>query len=72
MDPSTRPDGITGWQRSSRCGPDGGNCVEVNVAFGDRVGVRDSADSAAQPILSFGRSEWHGFLTATSAGHFRH
>lgn len=72
MDTSTRLDAIIGWRRSSRCGPDGGNCVEVNVAFGDGVGVRDSADSAPRPILAFGRTEWHGFVAATSAGRFRH
>ncbi|HEX3592436.1 MAG TPA: DUF397 domain-containing protein [Pseudonocardiaceae bacterium] len=69
MDRSTpRPDGIAGWKRSSRCGPDGGNCVEVNVAYGDRIGVRDSADSAPRPVLAFGSREWRGFLTA-AAGH---
>jgi hypothetical protein len=59
-----------GWKRSTRCGPDGGNCVEVNIGLGDRVGVRDSADTAPLPVLAFAPREWRAFLTATLAGRF--
>ncbi|HEX5113916.1 MAG TPA: DUF397 domain-containing protein [Pseudonocardiaceae bacterium] len=64
--------GITGWKRSVRCGPDGGNCVEVNLAYGERVGVRDSAQSVPAPVLAFGHREWRGFLGATRVGDFDH
>ncbi|HEX3788001.1 MAG TPA: DUF397 domain-containing protein, partial [Pseudonocardiaceae bacterium] len=34
------PDG--NWLRSTFCGPNGGNCVEVNLGVAGVVGVRDS------------------------------
>jgi uncharacterized protein DUF397 len=62
--------GNTGWKRSARCGPDGGNCVEVNLGDGHLVGVRDSAHSAPKPVLAFAPREWRRFLTAARDGRF--
>jgi hypothetical protein len=53
---------VAGWR--SACGPDGGNCVEVNLAARDIVGVRDSKP-ATGPALVFGAAEWMAFLTGT-------
>jgi hypothetical protein len=51
----------------SACGPDGGNCVEVNLAERDAtgiVGIRDSKPGAG-PALVFGAAGWRAFLTGT-------
>lgn len=68
----TRGNKYTGWKRSARCGPDGGNCVEVNLTYSDGVGVRDSADSVPKPVLAFGREEWQDFIGGTRAGRYDH
>lgn len=54
-----------GWRTAQRCGPNGGNCVEVNL--GSRtgvVGVRDTKP-AASPVLVFGAAAWSAFLSTT-------
>ena len=48
------------WRKSSRCGPTGGNCVEVAAGPG-RVAVRDSKDPSG-PRLSFSPVAWRRFL----------
>lgn len=58
-----------GWQRSTFCGPNGGNCVEVNVTGDAVVGVRDSKVSDS-PVLMFDRQEWTAFVTAVRNGQF--
>ncbi|MEO3929536.1 DUF397 domain-containing protein [Micromonosporaceae bacterium B7E4] len=57
-----RPDESTlTWQKSSRSGGEGGNCVEVaRLAVG--VAVRDSKDTAG-PVLRFVPTSWVAFLT---------
>jgi hypothetical protein len=37
----------------------GGNCVEVGAA--GQVGVRDTKDNGAGPVLSFGPAQWAAF-----------
>lgn len=49
------------WRTSSFS--DTGNCVEI--AFGDRVGVRDSKDGSG-PLLNFPVSGWDAFLDAAA------
>jgi hypothetical protein len=63
-----------GWKRSTRCGPDGGNCVEVNRSTTNRVGVRDSADvpHLAVRVLTFGPPQWRHFLDAARTGEYDH
>jgi hypothetical protein len=56
---------VDSWR--SACGPDGGNCVEVNLAARDTagiVGIRDSKPGTG-PALVFGTSGWRAFLTRT-------
>jgi hypothetical protein len=57
----------SGWKRAAACGPDGGNCVEVNLSVAGRVAVRDSKRSRS-PVLVFDDYEWQSFLTAAHAG----
>jgi hypothetical protein len=55
------------WESSEYCGPNGGNCVEVNLGVRGLVGVRDSKPVAG-PVLVFGGAGWDTFLTVTRAG----
>jgi hypothetical protein len=50
-----------GWKRSAYCGPDGGNCVEVNGSAPDRTAVRDSKPRNAR-MLVFRNADWSRFL----------
>ncbi|WP_027927803.1 DUF397 domain-containing protein [Amycolatopsis benzoatilytica] len=73
-DPSTTAPSRAGfpehaWQRPSACGPNSGNCVEVNLGSGGFVGVRDSK-IAGSPVLVFDRGEWAEFLEAVRRGEF--
>ncbi|MGC7099149.1 DUF397 domain-containing protein [Amycolatopsis lurida] len=58
-----------GWQRPAACGPNGANCVEVNVAGREMVGVRDGKlpDS---PVLVFDAGEWADFVESVRSGQF--
>ena len=53
------------WRKSTRSGPDGGNCVEVADNIPDLVAVRDSKDPAG-PVLAFGPAAWRAFVAGTS------
>jgi hypothetical protein len=70
-DPSTAAAVFTrsGWQRSAFCGPNGGNCVEVNLRTEGLVGLRDGK-LAAGPVLVFDDDEWETFLVGVRAGEF--
>ncbi|MGH3629181.1 MAG: DUF397 domain-containing protein [Sciscionella sp.] len=57
------------WQRPAFCGPNGGNCVEVNLSDGSLIGLRDSK-SANSPVLAFDSQEWSAFLEAVRGGQF--
>ena len=46
-----------------------GNCVEVANLTGDRIGVRNSRDSAG-PVLQFRLGAWHAFLGGVRTGEF--
>ncbi|EHR63604.1 DUF397 domain-containing protein [Saccharomonospora cyanea] len=56
------------WRKSFASEPNGGNCVEVNLAD-DKVGVRDTK-LAESPVFVFRHSEWEAFLKAVKAGQF--
>jgi hypothetical protein len=58
------------WQRAAACGPNSGNCVEVNLGKDGLVGLRDSKlpDS---PVLVFDDAEWDAFLDSARSGRFR-
>ena len=51
----------TGWRKAGRCGPNGGNCVEINRGAAGVVGVRDSKNAAGAPLL-FDTASWTAFL----------
>jgi hypothetical protein len=57
------------WEKSFASEPNGGNCVEVNLARGGLVGVRDTK-LAASPVFVFDAGEWAAFLVAVKAGQF--
>jgi hypothetical protein len=52
------------WATASFCGPNGGNCVAVNLGARGRVGLRDTK-AATGPVLVFGSPGWDAFLTTT-------
>jgi hypothetical protein len=54
------------WRAALACGPNGGNCVEVNLSVPGSVGVRDNKPSV-RPALVFTSANWQAFLTATRA-----
>ncbi|HWC82900.1 MAG TPA: DUF397 domain-containing protein [Pseudonocardiaceae bacterium] len=49
------------WTRATFCGPNGGNCVEVNRGVPGIAGVRDSK-AGAGPALVFAGQQWTAFL----------
>jgi hypothetical protein len=57
------------WKRAAACGPDGGNCVEVNLAVAGVVAVRDSKRSPC-PVLVVDDHQWRSFLSAARAGQY--
>ncbi|OXM70704.1 MULTISPECIES: DUF397 domain-containing protein [Amycolatopsis] len=57
------------WQKSFASEPNGGNCVEVNLAAPGLVGVRDTK-LASSPVFVFDAGEWAAFLEGVKAGQF--
>lgn len=58
------------WSKSSYSGANGGDCVEVAFVPG-WVGVRDSKQHGAGPVLAFTPAEWEAFVAgARAAGEF--
>ena len=55
------------WRKSSLSG-DGG-CVEIAYVDGV-IGVRDTKDNGAGPVLMFNEQEWTAFVAGTRAGEF--
>ncbi|HEV8556174.1 MAG TPA: DUF397 domain-containing protein [Actinophytocola sp.] len=55
------------WAAATFCGPNGGNCVEVNLGVRGRVGLRDGK-AAGGPVLVFAGEEWDAFLGAARSG----
>jgi hypothetical protein len=64
--PAGQPRLAQGWVRSSRCGPTGDNCVEVNLGQ-PLIGVRDSK-VGDRAFLSFAPEQWVALLVLVSAG----
>ena len=69
-DPTTIADAFPGgaWG-AALCGPNGGNCVEVNLGIRGLTGLRDSK-FAAGPVLAFDGEEWRIFLDTAKSGRF--
>ncbi|MFB9252091.1 DUF397 domain-containing protein [Sphaerisporangium melleum] len=57
------------WRKSSRSGPDGGECVEVTHVPGGRRGVRDSKNPTG-PALLVSEPEWVAFINSMKNGRF--
>ena len=57
------------WRAAKACGPNGGNCVEVNLGARGLAGLRDSK-SAAGSVLVFAGQEWSTFMVAAKSGQF--
>jgi hypothetical protein len=57
------------WAAATFCGPNGGNCVEVNLGVRGHVGLRDGK-AAGGPVLVFAGGEWDAFLGAARSGRF--
>jgi Domain of unknown function (DUF397) len=55
------------WQKSSRSGSNGGQCVEVARNLPGIVAVRDSRDPAG-PKLIVAPGEWAAFVRRVTAG----
>ncbi|WP_405147007.1 DUF397 domain-containing protein [Sphaerisporangium sp. NBC_01403] len=56
------------WRKSTRSGPDGGQCVEVATNLSAVVAVRDSKDRGG-PALVFSQGEWHAFISDLKTSH---
>jgi len=54
------------WKTATYCGPNGGNCVEVNLGVPGVVGVRDTKPEVS-PVLTFGDASWGAFLATTTS-----
>ncbi|MER5338224.1 DUF397 domain-containing protein [Micromonospora sp. NPDC002717] len=53
------------WRKTTRSGPDGGNCVEVADNLPGVVAVRDSKDPAG-PVLAFDPAAWRAFVSGVA------
>jgi hypothetical protein len=69
MDELIRELATASWRKSTRSGPDGGNCVEVAELSGGRRGVRDSKHPTG-PALVFTPGEWDAFISGVKDGEF--
>jgi hypothetical protein len=57
------------WEKSSRSGPTGGNCVEVARLDDGQVAVRNSRHPSG-PALVFTAQEWDAFVDGAKDGEF--
>jgi Domain of unknown function (DUF397) len=58
------------WRKASRSGNNSA-CVEVARLSRDVIGVRDSKDCGAGPVLRFTEAQWHDFLLAVKSDQFK-
>ncbi|WP_410597718.1 DUF397 domain-containing protein [Amycolatopsis sp. lyj-23] len=71
-DPMTVQDAFSAdaWQKSPLCGPDQGDCVEINLDRPGLVAIRDSKLTGG-PVLVFSDSEWEAFTRGLHRAAFR-
>jgi hypothetical protein len=60
---------IPAWYKSS-LSTYNGNCVEIARLGNDKIGMRDTKDHGAGPVLSFSENEWNAFIAGAKAGEF--
>ncbi|HEV2777912.1 MAG TPA: DUF397 domain-containing protein [Actinophytocola sp.] len=56
------------WRAAASCGPNGGNCVEVNLGVPGLAGVRDGKSTG--PALVFDSVGWEAFMDAARSARF--
>jgi hypothetical protein len=61
-------EGVTGWRKSERSGPNSDNCVEL-APYGDGVALRSTEDTKAGGLF-FKRGELEAFAAGFQAGEF--
>ncbi|MGW1679409.1 DUF397 domain-containing protein [Saccharopolyspora sp. NPDC002376] len=58
---------LSGWRKSSRSGPNNGNCVEIGFSTDATfTGVRDTKDRTYGTLV-FDRQQWAAFVAAVKA-----
>ncbi|MEU8378411.1 DUF397 domain-containing protein [Streptosporangium sp. NPDC048865] len=57
------------WQKSSRSGDNGGQCIEVTANLPGVVAVRDSKDPDGSKLL-FTPGQWRSFVGGIKSGEF--
>jgi hypothetical protein len=58
------------WRKSSRCTPNGGDCIEVGTGLpGDRSGIRDTTKECVA-VLSLPTAQLLAFTAAIKDGQF--
>lgn len=57
------------WRKSTFSNMNG-NCVQMGQLSPNRIGVRDTKDNGAGPVLIFTTSEWDAFIAGAKAGQF--
>lgn len=61
--------GRVSWHKSSFSSYNG-SCFEVSRLSPDRIGVRDTKDNGAGPVLVFTSAEWSAFIAGAKSGQF--
>lgn len=63
----------TSWRKSSYSAMNG-SCVEIGRVqshrIGDLIGIRDTKDQGAGPVLLFTDGEWSAFVAGVKSGQF--
>ena len=57
------------WRKSTFSSMNG-SCVEIGRVLPDRIGVRDTKDNGAGPVLFFTGPEWSAFVAGVREGEF--
>lgn len=66
--PASALDGVE-WRKSSRSGPQGGQCVEIAHLPDGQVAIRNSRHPSG-PALVFTPTEWKAFLDGAKDAEF--
>lgn len=61
--------GRASWRKSTFSAMNG-SCVEISRLLSDRIGLRDTKDNGAGPVLVFTGAEWDAFIAGAKSGQF--